>query len=112
MNSGNSPMRFDTRISTAKDITTGKYFNPCGPMMSWIMLRTANTLTSSVCCPPPGSDSDNFPLKIQMMTTLRMQAMKNITVYHGIAFSAVYGPNTSSGFAPNFPSNLSQIGLV
>src|SRR6476469_9617740 len=76
------------------------------------MLRTASTLTSSVCCPWPGSDSDNLPFKIQMIITLRMQAMKNITVYQGIAFSTVYGPNAASGVLPNQPSTLSQIGLV
>jgi hypothetical protein len=40
------------------------------------------------------------PLKIQIITTLSTQAMKNITVYHGIAFSAVYGPKAPSASAP------------
>ena len=34
MNSGNSPIRFETRISTANVIMTGKYCKPCGPTMS------------------------------------------------------------------------------
>jgi hypothetical protein len=76
------------------------------------MLRTASTLTSSVCWPPPGSDSESLPLRIQMITTLMMHAMKNITVYQGIALSAVYGPKAASGVDPNQPSTLSHTGFV
>src|SRR5260221_10432732 len=112
MNSGNRPIKFDTRISTAKVITTGKYCKPCGPTMSSSMLRTASTPTSSVCCPCPGSSSESLPLKIQISTRLMIQASTNITVYQGIAFSGVYTPNKESGVVPNFPSTLVQNGYV
>src|SRR2546427_12118218 len=88
-NSGKKPMRLETRIRTAKVITTGKYCKPCGPMMSSIKLRTASTPTSSVCCPCPGSSSDSLPLNIQIKARLIKQANTNITVYQGIAFSGV-----------------------
>src|SRR5207302_2806147 len=110
MKSGNIPIKFEIRISTAKVITTGKYCRPCGPTMSSSMLRTASTPTSRVCCPAPGSSSDSLPFNIQITTKLRMQATTNITVYQGIAFSGVYAPKTDSGVAPNFVRNFCQNG--
>ena len=78
--------------------------------MSSSMLRTASTPTSSVCCPGPGSSSESLPFNIQITTRLRMQATTNITVYHGIAFSGVYGPKAASGVEPNFAKNFCQNG--
>src|SRR5437762_8328319 len=89
MKSGNILIKFEMRISTAKVITTGKYCNPCGPTMSSSMLRTASTPTSSVCCPCPGSSSDNLPFMIQTRVIVRMHAITNMTVYQGIAFLGV-----------------------
>src|SRR5437879_1109241 len=108
MKSGNIPIKFEIRISTAKVMTTGKYCKPCGPTMSSSMLRTASTPTSRVCCPAPGSSSESLPFNIQITTKLRTQATTNITVYHGIAFSGVYGPNAASGVVPNFAKNVCQ----
>jgi hypothetical protein len=78
--------------------------------MSSNMPRTASTPTSSVCWPAPGSSSESFPLRIQISSTLRIQAITNITVYQGIAFSGVYTPNTASGVVPNFARNVFQRG--
>src|SRR5437879_12747432 len=108
MKSGNIPIKFEIRMSTAKVITTGKYCKPCGPTMSSSMLRTASTPTSSVCCPGPGSSSESRPFNIQITTRLRRQATTNITVYQGIAFSGVYGPKAASGVEPNLPRNFCQ----
>src|SRR5438876_12405368 len=105
MKSGNIPIKFEMRISTAKVITTGKYCKPCGPTMSSSMLRTASTPTSSVCCPAPGSSSESLPFRIQITAILRMHAKTNITVYQGIAFSGVYWPKTASGVEPDFAKN-------
>src|SRR5216117_2447322 len=112
MKSGNIPIKFEIRISTAKVITTGKYCKPCGPTMSSSILRTASTPTSSVCCPEPGSSSESLPLKIQITNRLMMQASTNITVYQGIAFSGVYTPKAASGVVPNFPRTFVQNGYV
>src|SRR6266478_5079710 len=112
MNKGNKPIKFETRINTAKVITTGKYCKPCGPMMSSSIPRTASTPSSSVCCPGPGSSSESCPFKIHIIATLRTQAITNITVYQGIAFSGVYGPNTASGVVPNLAKNFVQSGCV
>src|SRR5947209_8489400 len=115
--SGNSPIRFETRIRMAKVATTGKYFNPCGPMMSSMRPRTASTATSSVCWPPCGSSSESrlpnsLPFKIQTKMIVNKQAMTNITVYQGTAASGEYLPKTPSAFVPKKPKNLSHIGFV
>ena len=106
MNRGNRPIRFETRIRMAKVATTGKYFNPCGPMMSSIRPRTASTATSSVCCPPCGSSSDrrlpnSLPFNIHTKMIVNRHAMTNITVYQGMAVSGEYfTPKTASAFVP------------
>src|SRR5207248_11047821 len=87
--SGNNPIKYEIRISTAKVMTTGKNCKPCGPTMSSNMLRTASTPTSRVCCPWLGSSSDILPLKIQIRAKVRMHAITNMMVYQGIAFSGV-----------------------
>jgi hypothetical protein len=51
-------------------------------------------------------------LRIQINSTLRIQAITNMTVYQGIAFSGVYTPNTASGVVPNFARNFFQRGYV
>ncbi len=47
-----------------------------------------------------------------MTSTVKTAASTNITVYHGTAFSAVYGPKTDSAVVPNMRKNLSQSGFV
>src|SRR5258707_4653951 len=96
-NNGNNPIRLEIRTSTANVITTGKYFMPWGPMMSVIMSRTAKMATSRVCCPLLGSSSERRPFKIQIRATARTQAIRNMIVYQGMAFSGVYGPKAASG---------------
>src|SRR5262249_6210180 len=111
-NKGNKLIRFETRITTANVMTTGKYFKPCGPTMSWSMSRMASTPSSRACCGLLGSSTDSLRLNNRMMITLRMQAMTNITVYQGIAVSGVYGPKAASGVVPKNPRNLVQSGCV
>src|ERR1041384_6241225 len=113
MKSGKRPIRFEMRIRMAKVATTGKYFNPCGPMMSSMRPRTASTATSSVCCPPCGSSSDSrlpnsLPFNSQTKTTVKRHAMTNMTVYQGMAVSGEYLPKTASAFVPKKPNNLSH----
>src|SRR2546421_5203697 len=94
-NIGNRPIRFEMRMRMAKVATTGKYFSPCGPMMSSMRPRTASTATSSVCCPPCGSSSESrlpnsLPFNNHTKMIVNKHAITNITVYHGTAVSGEY----------------------
>src|SRR4028119_418881 len=112
INSGNSPIKLEIKTSTANVATTGKYLKPCSPITLTTKSRSAKIPASSVNCPFDGSSVDNFPLRIQMTIIVRIQAMTNITVYHGIAVSGVYSPNKASGLVPSGNKIASQIGRV
>src|SRR6476661_10272524 len=99
--SGNRPIRFEIRTSTANVATTGKYFQPCSPMTLVARSLSARNPASSVIWPDVGSSSESLPLNMRMMMTVRIHAITNMIVYHGIAFSGEYSPNIASGVVPN-----------
>src|SRR4028119_629799 len=110
LNSGNKPITFDTKISSANVATTGKYLTPGGPTTSIKSWRIPKPVAASVCCPLDGSSSESFPFKTQISPKVSKQATTNIIVYHGIAFSGVSAPKAASGVVPKFARNLVQSG--
>src|SRR5215213_9944756 len=97
MKRGNCPIRFEIRTRTAKVATTGKYFHAWSPITLCERSLRARKPASRVICPGVGSSSESLPLKSLITTTVRMQAITNMIVYHGIAFSGEYSPKTASG---------------
>src|SRR5436190_246751 len=86
---GTWPIRFETRMRTAKVATTGKYLEACGPITFDARSLRYKKPASAVICALEGSSSDSLSLRILITTTESMHAITNMIVYHGIAFSIV-----------------------